>query len=304
MEKRKVLGRGLDTLLPARPSGAAVAGASAPQAAPASGDVVHHLALDLLDRNPYQTRTHINAAGIEELAASIAASGVLQPITVRPIADGRYQLITGERRWLASQKAGKPTIPAIVRLASNEQAMEMTIVENLQREDLNPMEEAHAFERLSREFGLTQEQISIRTGKDRGSIANYVRLLKLPEEVQIMVRQGELTVGHAKVLMALDTPAGISKMAQRIREKAMSVRQTEQYVEELLHPVTLRIDPRAPLVDPNVREVQEKMSRLLGLKVTIADRKGKGKIILEYTSLDDFDRILDALADGLAKKKE
>ena len=182
-DKRKVLGRGLDTLLPSRQP--------QPSEPPAQvihqGEAIHQLATELIDRNPYQTRSHVDESALEELTGSVRATGVLQPITVRAIPGGRYQLITGERRWLASQRAGKPTVPSIVRQVSNEQAMEMTIVENLQREDLNPVEQARAFDRLGRDFGLTQEQMSVRTGKERSSIANYLRLLKLPEYIQTLV---------------------------------------------------------------------------------------------------------------------
>jgi ParB family chromosome partitioning protein len=273
--------------------------AVAPGHAPVTlaGDAVHMLAVELIDRNPYQTRSYINETSLEELAASIKASGVLQPITVRPLPEGRYQLITGERRWLASQKAGKASIPAIVRQASNEQAMEMTIVENLQREDLNPMEEARAFERLSKEFGLTQEQIAIRTGKERGSIANFLRLTRLPSLVQRMIEKGELTMGHAKAIMALDSESGITQMAERIRAQAMSVRQTEEYVDEILHPVMIHMQPREKELDPNVRAAQKQLERALGVKVTVTDKKGKGKILIEYASLEDFDRIVEALTE-------
>jgi ParB family chromosome partitioning protein len=294
MEKRKVLGRGLETLLPSARMAPPAAAPAPPPVSPA-GDAVHHIAVELIDRNPYQTRMHVEEPALDELAASIRASGVLQPITVRPLPEGRYQLITGWRRWLGSQRAGKTTVPAIVRQVSNEQAMEMTIVENLQREDLNPIEEARAFERLSREFGLTQEQIAIRTGKERASVANFLRLLKLPAEVQTMIQAGELSMGHAKVLMALDTPSGVIKMAERIRAKGMSVRRTEEYVDGLLHPVKLRIDEARTLMDPNVREAEQQLERCLGMKVRITDRKGKGKILLEYRSLEDFDRIVEAL---------
>ena len=150
-----------------------------------------------------------------ELADSIKATGVLQPITVRAIPGGRYQLIAGERRWLASQHAGKATVPSIVRQVSNEQAMEMTIIENLQREDLNPVEQARAFDRLGREFGLTQEQISQRTGKERSSVANFLRLLRLPEPVQAYVEGGHLSFGHAKALLGLDSPDAMVKIANQ-----------------------------------------------------------------------------------------
>src|SRR6476646_9251833 len=177
-DKRKALGRGLDSLLPSRPTITPIAMPAA-QAASAQ-----EIPIDSIDPNPYQTRRRINETALEELAESIRASGVVQPVVLRPTANGRFQLVAGERRWHASKRAGKTTIPAVVRQISNEQAMEITIIENLQREDLNPMEQARAFERLSREFVLTQEQIAARTGKDRASIANFIRLLKLPEDVQ------------------------------------------------------------------------------------------------------------------------
>ena len=189
-----------------------------------------------IERSPFQTRTRFDEVQLAELAASIAATGVVQPVLVRPLPHGHYQLIAGERRWLASQRAGKETIPAIIRQVSDEQAMEMTIVENLQRSDLNPMEQARAYERLSGEFQLTQEQMAKRTGKDRTSVANFLRLLKLPEEVQGKVEEGVLSFGHARALLPLEDPAAILKAAQKVAAQAMSVRQTEGYVQKLLNP--------------------------------------------------------------------
>lgn len=292
MEKRKVLGRGLETLLPSRQSSAPT-----PAPTPPHGEAIHQLAVEMIDHNPYQTRTHVDEAALQELADSIKATGVLQPISVRAVPGGRYQLIAGERRWLASQKAGKATVPAIVRQVSNEQAMEMTIIENLQREDLNPIEQARAFERLSREFGLTQEQISTRTGKERSSVANFLRLLRLPEAVQAYVAGGHLSFGHAKALMALDTPAAMIKIAGRVLEKGLSVRETEEAVANLLHPVDRELvqQVKESLVDPNVKEAERALERVLGVRVKITDRKGKGKIQLEYKSLEDFDHILAVL---------
>jgi ParB family transcriptional regulator, chromosome partitioning protein len=292
MEKRKVLGRGLETLLPSRHG-------STPAAAPAPhhGDTIHQLAVELIDRNPYQTRTHVDEAALQELADSIKATGVLQPITVRAVPGGRYQLIAGERRWLASQQAGKATVPAIVRQVSNEQAMEMTIIENLQREDLNPIEQARAFDRLGREFGLTQEQISQRTGKERSSVANFLRLLRLPAGIQAWVAGGHLSFGHAKALMALDSPEAMTTIATRVVEKSLSVRQTEEAVADWLHPAPKELvqEFKSLLVDPNVKEAERQLERVLGVRVKIADRNGKGKIQLEYKSLEDFDRILEVL---------
>jgi ParB family transcriptional regulator, chromosome partitioning protein len=294
-DKRKVLGRGLDSLLPAsRATATAVAPQpSAPALAQPVGDVVRELPIEQIDKNPYQTRTRWDENALNELAASIKASGVLQPVTVRS-ANGRFQLITGERRWRASQLAGKTTIPAILRQVSNEQAMEMTIIENLQREDLNAMEQARAYERLSREFNLTQEQMAQRTGKERSSVANFMRLLKLPAEVQALVENDKLTFGHAKALMPLDSPEAMTRLSQRIVTLSMSVRQTEGAVANLLNPPERKEAPERQ-VDPNVREVEREMERTLGVRVTINDSKGRGKIILEYKSLEDFDRVVEAL---------
>ena len=293
-DKRKALGRGLDSLLPGRP-------ATTPIAMPAmhGGGNPQEVLIDSIDANPYQTRRRINEAALEELAESIRASGVVQPVVLRPGANGRFQLVAGERRWLASKRAGKTTIPAVVRQISNEQAMEITIIENLQREDLNPMEQARAFERLSREFGLTQEQIAGRTGKDRASIANFIRLLKLPEAVQNAMESGELSFGHGKVLLSLaGFPEHLERASHEIIEKRLSVRQTEDLIARLLNPQTSEQKQEKPvrLLDPNVREAQRSLESSLGVKVEIQDRKGKGKIILKYGSLEDFDRIVEALA--------
>jgi ParB family chromosome partitioning protein len=292
MDKRKALGRGLDTLLPSRNA----PGTAPPTTTVLQGEAIHQVALELIDRNPYQTRTHVDEASLRELADSISATGVLQPITVRAIAGGRYQIIAGERRWMASQQAGKSTVPAIVRQVSNQQAMEMTIIENLQREDLNPIEQARAFERLGREFGLTQEQISLRTGKERSSVANFLRLLRLPEAAQAWVAGGHLSFGHAKALLGLDSQEAMMTIATRAMEKAWTVRQTEEAVANLTYP-TPPIEKKLTelAVDPNVREAARELERALGVRVTITDRQGKGKILLEYSSLEDFDRVLSAL---------
>jgi ParB family chromosome partitioning protein len=207
-------------------------------------------------------------------------------------------LIAGERRWRASELAGKKTIPAILRQVSDEQAMEITIVENLQRADLNPMEQARAFERLSREFHMTQEQMAVRTGKDRATVANFLRLLRLPASVQTRVEAGELSFGHARTLLAFEHAEEMEKAAQRVVGHSLSVRQTEAYVQGLLHPErSAKKDAKAETpVDPNVREVQERLQRALGLKVHIEDHDGRGKVIIEYGRLEDFDLLLETLA--------
>jgi ParB family transcriptional regulator, chromosome partitioning protein len=330
--KRKALGRGLESLLPrtapapAPPPNSEAAIAPPPTMSPEStepvvsarpadpgsperagfarsgvadpaADGVREIPIELIDPNPYQTRTHMDEAALEELAASIRSSGVLQPIVVRYIDGGRYQLIAGQRRWAASQRAGKPTIPALVRQVSNEQAMEMTIIENLQREDLNAIEQAHAFERLSREFGLTQEQMSERTGKDRASISNFLRLLRLPESVQSLIADGTLTAGHGKALMMLPTESDMKKMAERIHYQSLSVRQTEELVHEWLTPVGPKPSkPERRHKDPNVAAIERMLEEFLGLRVQIHTRSGtSGKITLDYSSLDQFDGIVARL---------
>lgn len=297
--KRRALGRGLESLLPSRPAAAPppVISPAAPLPSEMGLDGKPlELSLDLIERNPFQTRTHFDEAKLAELASSIAASGVVQPIVVRRTMDGRYALVTGERRLLASRKAGKETIPAVVREISDVQAMEMTIVENLQRADLNPIEQARAFQRLGQEFQMTQEQMATRTGKDRASVGNFLRLLKLPDGVQKSVESGELTFGHARALLALSDPEGIAAAAAKVQALNLSVRATENYVQGLLSPEPRDAGKKHPAaVDPNVREAQEQLRRSLGLKVTIEDKRGKGKVIIEYSGVDDFDAILTAL---------
>jgi ParB family chromosome partitioning protein len=291
-KRRTALGKGIESLLGPRPQ--AAAHAHEPTGKPLE------IALDRIERNPNQTRTAFDEVKLAELAQSITATGVVQPVVVRELPGGRYQLIMGERRWRASQAAGKATIPAIVRQVSDEQAMEMTIVENLQREDLNPMEQARAFERLSREFKLTQEQMAQRTGKDRASVGNYIRLLKLPLGIQGLVEQGHLTFGHARALLALESAQQMIDTTNRISALAMSVRQTETYIQGLINPES-KPKPKAaiarPPQDPNVHEAQDRLQRRLGLKVHIEDKKGKGRVIIEYTGVDDFDAILAALGE-------
>ncbi len=291
-DKRRVLGRGLDALLPSRTPSAA----ASPLVTSEHG--AQEIDLELIDRNPYQTRgkhDHDEAA-LNELAASIKAVGVIQPIIVRPTSGGRFQLMAGERRWMASKRAGKKMIPAVVRQASDEQAMEITIIENLQREDLNPMEQARAYERLSREFGLTQEQIAQRTGRDRPSVANFLRLLKLPAEVQQAIEEGSITFGHGKVLMMLmnEPDHVVAKVARKVLDEGLSVRATEELIRNMLMGPP-RGQEKAALrpKDPNVRQAEFELQRTLGCRVTIKDRGGKGKIILEYANLEDFDRVLE-----------
>lgn len=293
--KHRALGRGLEALLPQRKAEERAEVVSAGEAGRAL-----ELPLEVIDRNPFQTRTRFDEGQMAELTQSVAATGVVQPVVVRKKDGGRYELITGERRLLASERAHKATIPAIVREATDEQAMEMTIVENLQRADLNPIEQARAYQRLSQEFKMTQEQVAARTGKERASVANFLRLLRLPEEVQAAVEQGELSFGHARTLLALETPERMKAAAQKIRSLSLSVRQTESYVNGLLNPESKgkKLAQVVASVDPNVRDAGERLQRRLGLRVQIEDKKGKGRVIIQYANLQDFDALLSLLGEG------
>jgi ParB family chromosome partitioning protein len=286
----RALGKGLDSLLPR-------VTASAPVMPEEVTGKPMEIPVGEIDRNPFQTRTHFDESLLNDLAASITANGVVQPILVRPLPNGRFQLIAGERRWLASQKAGKETIPAFLRQVSDEQAMEITIIENLQRADLNPMEQAKAFDRLGREFGMTQEQIAYRVGQNRSSISNFLRLLRLPESVQAKVANGTLSFGHAKALLVLESQDDAEQAANKILALSLSVRQAETYVQNLLHPEWPEKKEAAlpPPIDPNVREAQERLQRALGLRVRIEDKNGRGRVIIEYARLEDFDAVMEKI---------
>ncbi len=310
-EKRKALGRGLESLLPGGPravgpaavAGGAVAtavagGAPAPHMPTLSEgrDAVVQISIEQIEENPYQTRNHFSPEALEELANSIRTNGVVQPVVVRPGADGRYLLILGERRCRASKLAGRATIPAIVRRVSDQQAAEMTVVENLQRQDLNCIEQAAAFSKLSRDFGLTQEQIGQRVGVSRESVSNYMRLLKLPAPVLQHLQGGRLGFSEARVLLQLLDPDLIAKVADEAVRKHLSVAQLEELVDHTNVPMVKEETPhRARWVDPNVRAAQTEMERVLGMRVRIRDRKGKGKIVIEYATLEDFDRVVEML---------
>lgn len=311
-DKRRALGRGLDSLLPGGPRvvlpptlgpAGAVAppqagGAPAPHMPSLSDarDAVVQISLDQIEENPYQTRSRFSPEALEELANSIRANGVVQPVVVRPGADGRYLLILGERRCRASKLAGKTTIAAIVRRVSDQQAAEMTVVENLQRQDLNCIEQAAAFSKLSRDFGLTQEQIGQRVGVSRESVSNYMRVLKLPAAALQHLQEGRLGFSEARVLLQLLDPEVIAKVADEAVRKHMSVVQLEELVDRANVPMVKdETTHRARWVDPNVRAAQTEMERALGMRVHIRDRKGKGKIVIEYSTLEDFDRVVEVL---------
>src|SRR5271165_1669251 len=269
------------------------------------GNIVIQLAIADIDKNPFQTRYVHNDDALAELTESIKANGVLQPIVVRPAEeDGRYILIVGERRLHASRKAGRETIPAIVRRVSEQQAAEMTIIENLQREDLSPLEQAEAFRVLSEEFKLTQAQIGERVGLSRTSVANYMRLLRLPREVMQLLAEKKIKFSEAKELLKLEGDDQIEKAALYAVKKGMNLEQIERMVlsmNGLLDPFpgmpgqVVKKTGNARWVDPNVRSAQMELERMLGMRVRIRDRKGKGKIVIEYATVDDYERVVEAL---------
>ncbi len=262
------------------------------------GEQVFRLAIDQIDHNPHQTRAEFDQELLDDLANSIQVQGVLQPIVVRPGMEGRFILILGERRLRASKIAGQTTIPVIVKRVSEQQAAEMTLVENLQREDLNCVEQASAFANLSTEFKLTQEEIGARVGASRESVSNYMRLLTLPEGVIGALQKRRLTYSHARVLLQLRDNVQIWKFAQKAIEEKMSVAKLEDLVFGLSAPLG-RGEPNkgggARWVDPNVKAAQRSLETVLGMRVRIRDRKGRGKIVIEYGTLEDFDRVVGML---------
>jgi ParB family transcriptional regulator, chromosome partitioning protein len=269
------------------------------------GTLVINLAIVDIDKNPFQTRYVENDGALEELAESIKANGVVQPILVRPSEEdpSRYVLILGERRLHASKKAGKTHIPALVRKVSLQQAAEMTIVENLQREDLSPLEQAEAFRVLSTKFSMTQQQIAARVGLSRESVANYMRLLKLPREVMQMLTEKRINFAQAKELLKLGENDRITEAALYAVKKGMNLAQIESLVlrmDGLLDPLpdmpgVQKKTSGARWVDPNVRAAQLELERMLGVRVRIRDRKGRGKIVIEYSTVDDYERVVEML---------
>ena len=268
------------------------------------GNRVVHLPLELILKNPYQTRSVFDEGTLQELRDSIKEHGVVQPVVVRPAEEeGRYILVLGERRLRASRMAGMETIPALVRRLSPQQAAEMTVLENVVREDLNPIDQAQAFRVLSQEFKLTQVQIAQRIGVSRESVANYMRLLRLPGKVMEYVAQGRLSFSEARELLALENPEHILELAEEVRIVHPTLEQIGERVRRLNDfpaiPGTEQVTHGAARwVDPNVRAAQLDMERTLGMRVKINDRNGKGKIVIEYASVDDYERVTSLLRGG------
>jgi ParB family chromosome partitioning protein len=294
-DKRKVLGKGLSALLPAR-SASSPAAATAPapltperKPSPSPG----HLPLSSIRANPMQPRTVFQADRLEELAASIRANGIIQPIIVRQHENG-YQIVAGERRWRAAKLAGVIEVPVVVQDVDDPRMLELALIENIQREDLNPIETAHAYDRLSRELGLSHEEIGRRTGKDRTSITNIVRLLKLPKEVQLLVAEHRLTMGHARAILGLPDATTQIQIAEKAAAQNLSVRQVEALVQELTadRPREGSGHRKEQAVDPNVKAAIEALERALGTRVRIVElSEQRGRIEIEYYSQSELDRL-------------
>jgi ParB family transcriptional regulator, chromosome partitioning protein len=282
---RKALGRGLASLLPTRP-----AAAPPPEPAPRPAESVAQVSIDLIDPNPVQPREVFQADRLHELAQSIIANGIIQPLVLRR-RNERYQLIAGERRWRAAKMAGLDTVPAVIREIDDDRLLEVSLIENIQREDLNAIESAHAFDRLSREFKLTHEEIARRTGKDRATITNILRLLRLPEDVQQLLAERKIAMGHARALLGLPTEETQRDLAQRAASHGLSVRQVEQLVQRLLEPPPPK-SQEPPPQDPNVKVAIEDLERALGTRVRIVQKnEQRGRIEVDYYSQDDLHRI-------------
>jgi ParB family chromosome partitioning protein len=280
MEK-KALGKGLGALLPSSKVSLSTEPAD-----------VQRIRIENIVPNRYQPRHTFSKEDLAELAASIKESGVLQPIMVRRKGDGIYELIAGERRWRASKEAGLETIPVVIRNCSDQEALLLALVENLQREDLNPMETARAYSRMMNEFGLTQDAIAVKVGRDRSSIANFVRLIHLHPEVQELVEGGTLTTGHAKALLGLPSPEEQLRIGKLVAAGTLSVRETEKLVE--LNLVGKKRQPKSPRSSPWT-DLEARLQKRLGTKVTVHPHKQGGKVVIHYFSPDELDGVVEAL---------
>lgn len=283
--KKRGLGRGLDALL-----GGANVSAMQEQAVQADARELQHLPLDLIQRGKYQPRRDIDPVTLEELAQSIKAQGVMQPIVVRPIGGGRYEIIAGERRWRASQQAGLEKIPAMVRDIPDEAAIAMALIENIQREDLNPIEEAMALQRLQQEFQLTQQQVADAVGKSRVTVSNLLRLIALPDEIKTLLSHGDLEMGHARALLGLPLEQQVEG-ARHVVARGLTVRQTEALVRQWLN--DKQVAKEKPKGDPDIERLEQRLAERLGSPVQIRHgQKGKGQLVIRYNSLDELQGVL------------
>ncbi|HYH95434.1 ParB/RepB/Spo0J family partition protein [Hyalangium sp.] len=290
-KQKRALGRGLSALIPQAAPVAAVPNTVVAEPPPRNG--VLKLPIESIRRDTAQPRRHFDEAKLAELTESIKAQGVLQPVLVRKEGSG-YKLIAGERRWRAAQAAGLKEVPALVREVTESQAFELALVENLQRADLNPIEEAEGYQRLQEDFKLTQEQISQRVGKERSTVANALRLLALPEDVKELVADGTLSMGHARALLGVPRLPELQALAAQVAEKKLSVRDTEKLVQQ--RRTHKKEGGRPPKQSPQAKALVEELQRRLGTKVRLSERSpGKGTLEVDFFSYDDLDRLLKLL---------
>ena len=289
--KKRKLNRGLDALLGTDLTKKAAAGTTDASTTSQSDGDLRQLPLEFLQRGKYQPRIDFDEAALQELADSIKAQGVMQPIVVRSIGADRYEIVAGERRWRASQLAALDTIPAMVRDISDETAIAMALIENIQRENLNPLEEARALKRLQTEFELSQQEVATAVGKSRPVIANLLRLLSLEREVAEMLEHGRIDAGHGKVLLALDGGDQV-RAARKVVDSKLSVRQTEALVKAMLAPA---VDTAPQRKDADIDRLERQLSERIGTKVVIENKNGRGKLVIQYSDLDVLDGILNRI---------
>jgi ParB family chromosome partitioning protein len=302
-QKKPTLGRGLADLLGQvrqTPAATPAAGDQAPRRL--LDEELARLPLDLLQRGRYQPRMDMRPESLTELAESIKAQGVVQPIVVRPVGEPddrgvqRYEIIAGERRWRAAQQAGMKDIPAVIRRVPDEAAIAMALIENIQREDLNPLEEGRALERLISEFGLTHQQAADAVGRSRAAVSNLLRLLELPPEVCERLEKRELEMGHARALLGLPTRRQQTELATRVVRNGLSVRETESLVRRTVEPAKPAAESSTVATDPNIQRLEDELADKLGARVNIEhSRAGQGRVVIRYNSLDELDGILSHL---------
>ena len=283
-DKRPALGRGLSALIPDAPS--------TPAPTMPSREATAEVDLDLIEPNRFQPRLQVDEAKLDELAASIRANGVIQPVLVRRRND-RFEIVAGERRWRAAQRAGLLKVPVTVRDIPDDKLLEVALIENIQREDLNPIDEAQAFKRLIDEFHLTQEEVATAVGKDRSSVSNYLRLLALPEDVRARVATGAISMGHARAILALHTEAAQRDATERVMSQGLSVRATEALVKKLTGPAAPRGESRT--TDVHTRQAEDRLKLALGTRVRIARKGEGGRIEIEFVSEDELHRLYEQL---------
>ena len=286
--KRKGLGRGLDALLGGE---AALAVPGIEPGAPGTDGELRQISLDLIQRGKYQPRRDMKEEALKELADSIRSQGVVQPIVVRPIDGKRFESIAGERRWRAAQMAGLEKVPAVVRDVPDRTAIAMALIENIQRADLNPLEEAEALQRLIAEFSVTHQEAAEAVGRSRAAVTNLLRLLELSREVQDLVRQGALEMGHARALLALKGPAQ-TEAARRVVDKGLTVRDTERLVRNKIQEAGATRAPQGKKTDPDVSRLERSLGEKLGAKVVVEGKGKGGRLVIHYSSLDELDGIL------------